>query len=120
MHDDGNIRYANYQSEEQVRDYLTANGYDESTFGDWFGGAAGQEADTSSDKGPDVSLDLSGKEALGGAEDSSAIAELFGSIVRGELVELSQTATLDPLEASMTPEMILFAPQLQPVEEFYG
>lgn len=38
MHADGNINYANYQSEEQVIDYLTANGYDESTFGDWFSG----------------------------------------------------------------------------------
>ena len=36
MHSDGNIRYANYQSEQEVIDYLTANGYDESTFGDWF------------------------------------------------------------------------------------
>ena len=36
MHEDGNIRYANYQSEQEVIDYLTANGYDESTFGDWF------------------------------------------------------------------------------------
>ena len=27
MHDDGNIRYANYQSEEQMRDYLTINGH---------------------------------------------------------------------------------------------
>ena len=27
MHADGNIRYANYQSEEQVREYLTNNGY---------------------------------------------------------------------------------------------
>ncbi len=26
MHDDGNIRYANYQSEEQMSEYLTANG----------------------------------------------------------------------------------------------
>ena len=26
MHDDGNIRYANYQSEEQMKEYLTANG----------------------------------------------------------------------------------------------
>ena len=25
MHDDGNIRYANYQSEEQMREYLTNN-----------------------------------------------------------------------------------------------
>ncbi|BDI61797.1 hypothetical protein [Qipengyuania nanhaisediminis] len=37
MHADGNIRYANYQSEAEVIDYLTANGYDSSTYGDWFG-----------------------------------------------------------------------------------
>ncbi len=43
MHDDGNIRFANYQSEQQVRDYLTANGFDENTFGDWFGSSAGAE-----------------------------------------------------------------------------
>ena len=36
MHEDGNIRYANYQTEQEVIDYLTANGYDDSTFGDWF------------------------------------------------------------------------------------
>ena len=28
MHADGNIRYANYQSEEQMSDYLTSNGYE--------------------------------------------------------------------------------------------
>ena len=28
MHDDGNIRYANYQSEDQMSDYLTSNGYE--------------------------------------------------------------------------------------------
>ena len=28
MHADGNIQYANYQSEEQMSDYLTSNGYD--------------------------------------------------------------------------------------------
>ncbi len=27
MHSDGNIQYANYQSEEQMRNYLTSNGY---------------------------------------------------------------------------------------------
>ena len=27
MHTDGNIRYANYQSEEQMSNYLTSNGY---------------------------------------------------------------------------------------------
>ena len=28
MHADGNIRYANYQSEDQMKEYLTANGDD--------------------------------------------------------------------------------------------
>ena len=27
MHDDGNIRYANYQSEIQMREYLSAQGH---------------------------------------------------------------------------------------------
>ncbi|WP_284126127.1 hypothetical protein [Parerythrobacter aestuarii] len=36
MHADGNIQYANYQSEQQVIDYLTANGYDASTWAGWF------------------------------------------------------------------------------------
>ena len=27
MHADGNIRYANYQNEDQMRDYLTSKGY---------------------------------------------------------------------------------------------
>ena len=51
MHADGNIQYANYQSEQQVIDYLTANGYDETTFGDWFGGGA-----TSSDAGDSLTF----------------------------------------------------------------
>ena len=28
MHVDGNIQYANYQSEEQMSDYLTSKGYE--------------------------------------------------------------------------------------------
>ena len=28
MHANGNIRYANYQSEEQMKEYLTAHGHD--------------------------------------------------------------------------------------------
>lgn len=28
MHDDGNIRYANYMSEEQMKTYMTSNGYE--------------------------------------------------------------------------------------------
>ena len=31
MHADGNIRYANYQNEQQMIEYLTDNGFDEST-----------------------------------------------------------------------------------------
>ena len=31
MHVDGNIRYANYQNEQQMTQYLTDNGFDEST-----------------------------------------------------------------------------------------
>ncbi len=30
MHADGNIRYANYQNEAQMRDYLTTNGLSDS------------------------------------------------------------------------------------------
>ena len=30
MHADGNIRYANYQNEDQMRDYLTTNGLSDS------------------------------------------------------------------------------------------
>lgn len=54
MHDDGNIRYANYQSEQEVIDYFTANGYDESTYGDWFTGApqAGPESAPQAEPSP--------------------------------------------------------------------
>lgn len=36
MHADGNIQYANYQSQQQVIDYLTANGVASSTWANWF------------------------------------------------------------------------------------
>jgi serralysin len=35
MWGDGNIQYANYQSKQQVQDYLTANGYTSSTWSSW-------------------------------------------------------------------------------------
>ena len=38
MEADGNIRYANYQDERGVIDYLTANGFGEETYGNWFPG----------------------------------------------------------------------------------
>ena len=39
MEFDGNIRYANYQDEQGVIDYLTANGFGEETYSSWFGGS---------------------------------------------------------------------------------
>ncbi|MDB5440395.1 MAG: hypothetical protein JWM33_2822 [Caulobacteraceae bacterium] len=36
MHADGNIQYANYQSQQQVIDYLTANGFTHTTWDGWF------------------------------------------------------------------------------------
>lgn len=36
MHSDGNIRYANYQSEQQVIDFLQSHGFGIETYGDWF------------------------------------------------------------------------------------
>lgn len=41
MHADGNIQYANYQSQQQVIDYLSSLGFGEETYGDWFGGNTG-------------------------------------------------------------------------------
>jgi len=35
MHADGNIRYANYQNEDQMTDYLAGFGFGEETWGDW-------------------------------------------------------------------------------------
>jgi hypothetical protein len=36
MHADGNIRYANYQNQQQVIDFLTAEGWAPSTYAGWF------------------------------------------------------------------------------------
>ncbi|MDB5438615.1 MAG: family beta-propeller repeat protein, partial [Caulobacteraceae bacterium] len=36
MHADGNIQYANYQTQQQVTDYLTANGFTHTTWDGWF------------------------------------------------------------------------------------
>lgn len=42
MEADGNIRYANYQSQEQVIEFLSANGFGEETYGDWFPSSSAQ------------------------------------------------------------------------------
>lgn len=43
MEADGNIRYANYQSQAQVIEFLNANGFGEETYGDWFTNGSLQE-----------------------------------------------------------------------------
>lgn len=37
MHADGNIQYANYQSKQQVIDFLSSNGWAATTYAGWFG-----------------------------------------------------------------------------------
>ena len=37
MHADGNIQYANYQSQQQVSEYLANNGWDACITSGWFG-----------------------------------------------------------------------------------
>ena len=54
MHADGNIQYANYQTESQVIDYLTANGYDASTWASWFASGAEGGAQEDGAKGAPV------------------------------------------------------------------
>ncbi len=44
MEFDGNIRYANYQSQQEVIDYLTANGFGPETYAGWFSAPSGAEA----------------------------------------------------------------------------
>lgn len=42
MENDGNIRYANYQSQQQVINYLTANGWGPGTWAGWFPNSSGE------------------------------------------------------------------------------
>jgi Ca2+-binding RTX toxin-like protein len=44
MEFDGNIRYANYQSQQEVIDYLAANGFGQETWGAWFTAPSSGEA----------------------------------------------------------------------------
>jgi VCBS repeat-containing protein len=63
MHADGNIRYANYQSQQEVIDYLTANGFGAETWGGWFSAPSGAEAGLMQD-----SIDLADASGLGRAD----------------------------------------------------
>jgi hypothetical protein len=70
MEADGNIRYANYQSQQEVINYLTANGFAPSTWAGWFNqptsgeaGLSAQDDDGSLFKG-DAGSDTLGTGAL--------------------------------------------------------
>ncbi|XUU60778.1 calcium-binding protein [Erythrobacter sp. HA6-11] len=88
MHADGNIRYANYQSEQQVIDYLTANGYDESTFGDWFTtpvAAASQTASASDEPNDPVSQPLAVDKNDNDGSGSTGTGSLVGETMIGDM-----------------------------------
>jgi Ca2+-binding RTX toxin-like protein len=63
MEFDGNIRYANYQSQQEVIDYLTANGFGPETYAGWFTAPSGGETGLLQDK-----IDLAEASGLGRAE----------------------------------------------------
>lgn len=74
MEADGNIRYANYQDEQGVIDYLNANGFGEETYGDWFGGGAS------------------------GSAGDAGVAALADSV---SIMPLAPQVALDPLQPEM-------------------
>jgi len=77
MHVDGNIQYANYQSEQQVIDYLSSNGYGEETYGSWF--TSGTQGAAAIAAEPVASDTLSGSMIFdGGYQDGSLILDSHG------------------------------------------
>jgi Ca2+-binding RTX toxin-like protein len=63
MEFDGNIRYANYQSQQEVIDYLTANGFGPETYAGWFSAPSGAEASLMQE-----SIDFADASGLGRAD----------------------------------------------------
>jgi Ca2+-binding RTX toxin-like protein len=92
MHADGNIRYANYQSQQEVIDYLTANGFGPETYAGWFT-APSSAALTMQD-----SVDTAEANALGRAALRGEDAAMPGSIDPASLV-FSAPALDDHLRA---------------------
>jgi len=90
MHDDGNIRYANYQSEQEVVDYLTANGYDDTTFGDWFGSSSGASA--AENAGAAIEPSFNRSDANGSEPDITSLGQFFVQ----SPVEALPNALVDP------------------------
>ncbi|MEY4837039.1 MAG: hypothetical protein RLZZ475_898 [Pseudomonadota bacterium] len=74
MHADGNIRYANYQSQQEVIDYLTANGFGPETYAGWF------SAPRSGEAALQEQVDFAEASGLGRAGLSGADAVMPGAI----------------------------------------
>ncbi len=75
MHDDGNIRYANYQSQQEVIDYLAANGFGSETWGAWFTRPADSEVSLMQDR-----IDRAEASGLGRAGLAASDAAMPGRI----------------------------------------
>ena len=75
MEADGNIRYANYQSQQEVIDYLTANGFGQETWGTWFSSPSDGEVSLMQDR-----VDLAEASGLGRAQLTALDAPLPGTI----------------------------------------
>ena len=93
MEFDGNIRYANYQSQQEVIDYLTANGFGAETWGGWFSAPSGAEAGLMQE-----SIDLADASGLGRADLRGEHAAMPAAIDPAILV-LSGPAFEDHLRA---------------------
>ncbi|MFY8195346.1 MAG: hypothetical protein ACOVKV_09720, partial [Novosphingobium sp.] len=70
MEADGNIRYANYQSQQEVINYLTANGFGPSTWSGWFNQPTSGEASLIGEDDAGLVKDDAGSDIIGsGAGD---------------------------------------------------
>ncbi len=91
MEFDGNIRYANYQSQQEVIDYLTANGFGPGTYAGWFtnGGSSGEtglmQANPMQANPLQERVDLAEASGLGRAGLMGADAAMPGAVNPGSL-----------------------------------
>lgn len=94
MEADGNIRYANYQSQEQVIEFLNANGFGEETYGNWFD---------------------NGSQSASGGPVSGGLAAVFASV---EVPDIAQPIPLNGAGDHFTFAAPLLTDDL--MSEFYG
>jgi hypothetical protein len=104
MHADGNIRYANYQSQQQVIDYLTANGFGPETWGSWFTNSASSKTGLMLSSTLQEPADLAEANGPSGVELSEA--------------EAPMPSMIDPASFVFHTPAFALGDHLQP--EFYG